>query len=207
MSARDAILGRLEGSRPAGAIAREAAILANDPERPLLAHEALIPQFLAQLGLASVAATFEPVRDWSGIPAAAAAYLDATALPRSIYLPPDPRLRACDWSGIALRETCAPDKAAAVGRAIAGVAETGSLIFETGPATPMLPNFLALHHVVVVEARTIVAHLEDIPARLREARAHYWVTGVSGTTDIEGQYVRGAHGPRYLHVLLVDEAP
>ncbi len=34
-------------------------------------------------------------------------------------------------------------------------------------------------------------------------RAHYWVTGVSGTTDIEGTYVRGAHGPRFLHVVLV----
>lgn len=207
MSARDAILGRLGGSRPSGAIAREAAILTNDPERPLVAPEAFIPQFLAQLGLASVAATFERVRDWSAIPAAAAAYLDANALPRSLYLPPDPHLRTCDWNGFSLRETCAPDEPAAIARAVSAVAETGSLIFETERTAPMLPNFLTLHHLVVVEARTIVAQLEDIPAHLRDVRAHYWVTGVSGTTDIEGQYVRGAHGPRFLHVLLIEDTP
>jgi L-lactate dehydrogenase complex protein LldG len=31
------------------------------------------------------------------------------------------------------------------------------------------------------------------------------ITGASGTTDIEGSYVRGAHGPRFLHVILVNE--
>ena len=204
MSAREAILGRLAGSLPSGTIVREAEILAKDPERPLVTPEALIPRFLAQLALASVAATVEQVRNWLDIPAAAAAYLDANALPRSIYLPPDAGLRACDWSGIALREACAPNEPAAIARAVSGVAETGSLVFETGAAAPMLPNFLTLHHLVVVEARTIIAHLEDIPARLRDVRAHYWVTGVSGTTDIEGQYVRGAHGPRFLHVLLIE---
>ena len=33
------------------------------------------------------------------------------------------------------------------------------------------------------------------------------ITGASGTTDIEGSYVRGAHGPRFLHVVLVGAAP
>ena len=33
------------------------------------------------------------------------------------------------------------------------------------------------------------------------------VTGASGTTDIEGAYVRGAHGPRSLHVVLVGASP
>ena len=29
------------------------------------------------------------------------------------------------------------------------------------------------------------------------------ITGASGTTDIEGSYVRGAHGPGFLHVVVV----
>ena len=30
------------------------------------------------------------------------------------------------------------------------------------------------------------------------------ITGASGTTDIEGSYVSGAHGPGYLHIVVVD---
>jgi L-lactate dehydrogenase complex protein LldG len=67
----------------------------------------------------------------------------------------------------------------------------------------MLPNFLALHHIVLLAAKDIVPYLEDAPLIGLQPRAHYWVTGVSGTTDIEGTYVRGAHGPRFLHVILL----
>ena len=84
-----------------------------------------------------------------------------------------------------------------------GIAETGSLVFETGPAAPMLPNFLALHHIVLLASRDIAPYLEDAPLPGPQPRAHYWITGVSGTTDIEGTYVRGAHGPRFLHVILL----
>jgi L-lactate dehydrogenase complex protein LldG len=107
------------------------------------------------------------------------------------------------WGDLSLRDQCAPDEQAAIACARTAVAETGSLVFETGPGSPMLPNFLTLHQLVVVEEGTIVAYLEDIPRDLAAVRAHYWVTGVSGTTDIEGEYVRGAHGPRFLHVLLI----
>jgi L-lactate dehydrogenase complex protein LldG len=203
VTAREAILERLGGMLEPAAITAEALALLEAPERPQVAAEAHIERFVAQLALPSVAATLERLRTWSDVPAAVAAYLEANALPPALYLSPDPQLMACDWSGLALHERCAPDEPAAITRSRAAVAETGSLIFETAPGSPMLPNFLTLHHLVVVEESTIVAQLEDIPGKLTAARAHYWVTGVSGTTDIEGQYVRGAHGPRFLHVLLV----
>jgi L-lactate dehydrogenase complex protein LldG len=203
VSAREAILGPLGGTLEPHAVAAEALTLLEAPERPQVSPEARIERFVAQLALPSVAATLERLRAWTDVPAAAARYLEASTLPPALYLPPDPQLMACDWHGLALHARCAPNEPAAIARARAAVAETGSLIFETGPEAPMLPNFLTLHHLVVVEVGTIVAQLEDIPGDLAAARAHYWVTGVSGTTDIEGQYVRGAHGPRFLHVLLV----
>ena len=41
----------------------------------------------------------------------------------------------------------------------------------------------------------------DVVDRIEE------LTGASGTTDIEGSLVLGAHGPRFLHVVIVGEQP
>ena len=86
-----------------------------------------------------------------------------------------------------------------------GVAETGSLIFRSGPDTPMLHNFLALHHIAVVQQDRIGRYLESVfgPNAPALPRIMTLVTGTSGTADIEAVNIRGAHGPRYLHILLV----
>lgn len=201
MSARDAILRRLGPS--SGDIAGEARALLHAPERPAVAARTLVETFAERLAAPSVAASFERVASPEALPGAVAAYLAAQLPVPSLYLPPDPWLSALDWRGIPLDPACAVDGGAALAVATAAVAETGSLVLDTAPAAPMLPNFLALHHLVVVRTDTLVAYLEDIPAPAKWPRARYWVTGVSGTTDIEGQYVRGAHGPRFLHVLLL----
>lgn len=199
MNARDAILSRLGGSATPAAIDAEAAALAIAPERPAVDPAALEETFLARLALPSVAATIDRIERIEELPGAVARYCADQGLQRTLCVPPDPRIAAGDWSDFSLHATAAPDEPAALAFARCGIAETGSLVFETGPEAPMLPNFLALHHIVVVPA--IVAHLEDAALTGTHPRAHYWVTGVSGTTDIEGTYVRGAHGPRFLHVI------
>jgi L-lactate dehydrogenase complex protein LldG len=203
MSARDAILARLGPVRPIADLAIEAAALVATVERPAVPGD-IVTAFLAQLTQPSVSATHDVIAALADLPGAVAHYLDANAGAGALYLPPDPRLAALDWRDLDLLDTCPVDDGAVVAFARAGVAETGSLIFETSPVAPMLPNFLALHHLVVLDCAAVVAHLEDalLPTDA-QPRAHYWVTGVSGTTDIEGQYVRGAHGPRFLHVILV----
>ncbi|MGF7148815.1 L-lactate dehydrogenase complex protein LldG [Sphingomonas zeicaulis] len=203
MTARDDILAALGGTAPAGTIAREAAALLLAPERPAVDPSAVETEFLAKLSLPSVAATHDKIADLADLPAAIARYLAVHELPPALYLPPDPRLDACDWSATKAHDSVAPDEPAALAIARCGIAETGSLVFETGPATPMLPNFLTLHHIVLLSVSDIVPHLEDAILPGAQPRAHYWVTGVSGTTDIEGTYVRGAHGPRFLHVILL----
>jgi L-lactate dehydrogenase complex protein LldG len=203
MNARDAILGRLQDSAAADAIAAEAEALLAAPERPYVPPEGRLDRFIAQLALPGVGASMERLAAWSEVPGAVARYLAGHALRHALYCPPDPRLVGLEWGDLSLSDACAADEPVAIARARAAVAETASLVFETGPGSPMLPNFLTLHQLVVVEESTIVAYLEDIPRNLAAVRAHYWVTGVSGTTDIEGEYVRGAHGPRFLHVLLV----
>jgi len=201
MSARDAILGKLRAPVPVDLTAQAAALVMGS-ERPPEPAGSLIERFTARLAGASVSATFDRIDDADALPDAVRRYLAAHALPAALYLPPDTRLTSLNWRGFRIDETVAPDQVAALAIAKAGVAETGSLVFETGAQAPMLPNFLTLHHIVVLAADDLVATLEHIPADLAVHRAHYWVTGVSGTTDIEGQYVRGAHGPRFLHVVM-----
>jgi L-lactate dehydrogenase complex protein LldG len=200
MSARDAILARLKGAAPRAADA-DALLIA--PERPVVNGDALEAEFLARLALPSVSASHDAIDRLDELPGAVARYLAAQGEARTLCLPPEPMLASCDWGGFALHDAAAPDEVAALAVARLGIAETGSLVFETGPTAPMLPNFLALHHIVLMRVGDIVAHLEDAPIAGPQPRAHYWVTGVSGTTDIEGTYVRGAHGPRFLHVILL----
>ncbi len=202
MSARDAILGALRRPVPDD-IAAQAAALVQGNERPPEPAGTLVERFAARLAGASVAATLDRVAALHEIPAAVGRYLGEQGMARALYLPPDPLVAALGWDGFAITDVALPDQPAALAIAKAGVAESGSLVFETGPGAPMLPNFLTLHHIVVLHVDALVDRLEDIPADLSGTRAHYWVTGVSGTTDIEGQYVRGAHGPRFLHVVLV----
>lgn len=201
MSARDAILARLRGGASPDRAA-EARRLVETVERPAVSAPP-VEAFRQALTGPTLFATQDRIATLADLPSAIGRYLAGQSLPPALYLPPDPMLSGCDWSGFTAHDHTAPDEHAVLAVARAAVAETGSLIFDTSRAAPMLPNFLGLHLIVLVRAGTIVAHLEDIPASPAVPRAHYWVTGVSGTTDIEGQYVRGAHGPRFLHVILL----
>ncbi len=59
----------------------------------------------------------------------------------------------------------------------------------------------------MVKADTIVAHLENVLARVRSNLPHTLnlVTGPSRTGDIEQTLELGAHGPKGLVVLVVKE--
>lgn len=93
--------------------------------------------------------------------------------------------------------------------AIAGVAETGSVVFRSDPDNPTTLNFLPDTHVIVLRTSDIVAHMEDVWARLRAggpdwSRAVNIVSGPSRTADVGGIIVRPAHGPKDVHLILVD---
>lgn len=203
MSARETILRQL-GAAASSMLDADAARLLDTPERPAIDALDPIDAFLAKLALPSLCASHDRVGTMGAVPGAVRRYLEAHGLNPVIHLPPSPALDALDWSELAIDRNCAPDQAVALAIARVGVAETGSLVFETASDAPMLPNFLCLHHIVLLAAEGIVPHLEDATLPGPQPRAHYWITGVSGTTDIEGQYVRGAHGPRFLHVILID---
>ena len=210
MNARDAIFAAVGGpTRPADSIAREAAALLDRVPglRPDRVSGDRAEAFLARITSPSIGATATRIASLGEAPAAVRAYLETHRLPARVALQPHARLMGLDWSGVETHSSIAVDEAAAVLIAPYAVAETGSLVFRSGPDMPVLFAFLPLHCLVVVDAASVVAWLEDcaaIEAKHPAPRNLNLITGASGTTDIEGALVRGAHGPASLHVIFVD---
>ena len=83
------------------------------------------------------------------------------------------------------------------------------MVLLSGPDSPTSLNFLPDYHVVLVRAPQLVRHIEDVWQRLRERgdvpRTVNFITGPSKTADVEQTLQLGAHGPRSLHVIYVDD--
>ena len=154
------------------------------------------------------------------VPDAVAAYLAENNLPSTLVMTPDPQLEGIPWADrplLEIRRGRAEDgDLTGVTACIAGVAETGTLMLTSGPESPTRNNFLPDHHLVVMRRDQVVATYEDGFDRLRapaQAGSGEWVpprtvnfiTGPSRTGDIEQKIELGAHGPRRLHIILIDE--
>lgn len=180
------------------------------PARVDRPQDGLTALFLEKAG--AVAATVGRVPAFSEIPAEIAAYLAGHNLPPEIRIAPDPLLTGLPWE---TRPTLSVKSGAAqagdavgVAMALAGIAETGTLMLLSGPRGPTSLNFLPDDHIVVLRRSTIVGPYEDAWDRVRAAgalpRTVNLITGPSRTGDIEQTIQLGAHGPRRLHIVLVD---
>lgn len=186
------------------------------PQRGQLQGRALVDLFRQQAETAS--ATVVEVSRAEDIPAAVAEYLRARNLPPQIRLAPDARVEALDWKSQPMLETSrgASDghDLASVTPVLAGVAETGTLMVHSGADTPNTLHFLPETHIAVVYADELVGTYEDAWAALRARRGGSlagemprtvsMVTGPSRSADIGKILLMGAHGPKRLHIILVD---
>ncbi len=211
MSARDEILAAVR----AGAAMRQAATPALGPVLPARATgapETLRDRFVEMARLAG--ATVDPAFGRDGVPAALSAFLSRQGLGDRIVLSLEPSLANLPWRAAPRLQvrpgTPTPGDTVSVTAAIAGVAETGSLLVSSGPRAANAAHVLCETHIVILPAGDIVGGYEDALARLRREggampRAATFITGPSRTADIEKTPQIGVHGPRRLHILLVDE--
>lgn len=106
--------------------------------------------------------------------------------------------------------TVAPQGSLAVGWAVLGVAETGSLLVHGATPGEAAGWVLAEHLALILDASAVVPGLEHAWDRLRRERPLPWavsfITGPSRTADVEQTLQIGAHGPRRVHVLLLEDA-
>lgn len=159
-------------------------------------------------------ATVAEVASHADAPRAVADYLRSHNLPAAIRMGADPRLKAMPWAETALEVSHGRSDGRdlnAVSHAFGGVAETGTLVMVSGPENPSTLNFLPDNHIVVVAAEDIAGDYETVLARIRDAcgkgempRTVNYITGPSRSADIEQTLLLGAHGPRRLHIVIVN---
>ncbi|MEV6493934.1 LUD domain-containing protein [Actinoplanes sp. NPDC051633] len=198
MSSRDLILGRirdaLEGSTPPGPVPRDyrrdfpAADLGLLVER-LVDYKAVVHRCAAG-EIADTVATI--VSGAVVVPPG----LNAAWLPAQLEVIRD--------DGLSQDRIAAAD--GVVTAAAVAVAETGTIVLDASPdqgrrILSLLPDL----HICVLRPDQVVAAVPDALPRLDPRRPLTWISGPSATSDIELNRVEGVHGPRNLHVILLEE--
>jgi L-lactate dehydrogenase complex protein LldG len=219
-ASRDAVLarvrkalGKTNGDLQRRSVAeRYVAAHAQGP-RPAMPAD-LVAHFLQRA--TDMASTVERIASVEAIPGAVARYLDAVDLPPALAMQRSrqgvcwPELAHLDWAGAGLaieaRPTQGHDRLGITG-SFCAIAETGTLVFTSGPETPTATALLPDTHVAVVRADRVVSGMEEAFALVRASgampRAINLVSGPSRTGDIEQTIVLGAHGPYRVHLLLL----
>ena len=211
---RSALEGRAPGRDPAAVVDRLAAHARGPiPARGNLDAAARVALFIAMAE--EVSTTVSRVASLAEVPAAIAGYLADHNLPAAAKLAPDPALDAIPWHTAPLLELKRgkgedADKVSITG-AFAGIAETGTVMALSGPHHPTTLNILPETHVVILRADQIVGAYEEAWDRFRQSgreqpRTVMLITGPSRSGDIEQTMQLGAHGPKRLHLVIVDDA-
>ncbi len=221
-TSRDAILGRVrkalkhEGNRDTARAAAASYVEAHGHgPRPAMPTD-LLARFMQRA--ADMASTVERIDSVADIPAAVARYVDGLELPPALVAQKShqgvcwPEFSALDWQSAGLmieaRPTVGNDRLGITG-CFCAIAETGTLVFTTGPDTPTATALLPDTHIAVLRADRVVSGMEEAYALVRREkgtmpRAVNLISGPSRTGDIEQTIVLGAHGPFRVHILVLN---
>jgi L-lactate dehydrogenase complex protein LldG len=209
--------GLRRGPLPPDQVAMLRGRLATHPRQLIPARSRLPHAEQAALFVRNVEKEFGSVArvaDADAVPGALADYLAAQNLPSSLVMAPHPELRDIPWSArplLTIREGRAEaTDQVSVQHAFAAIAETGTLMLPSAPSRPTTLNLLPDTEIVVLRASRLVGAYEEAWDMLRAElgsmpRNVMLVTGPSRSADIEQTLELGAHGPRQLHVVLIED--
>jgi L-lactate dehydrogenase complex protein LldG len=216
-AARNTVLGairhHLAEARRAEALPadREALPEAGPASAPIDGLDARVARFAERLG--AVGGHVWRVADAGGAVAAVAQILGEHGVHR-VACSDDPlcaeilRATAAGFEQVDVRDRAALFAAeAGLSSAQLAVAETGTLILRSDVERHRLVSLLPPLHVAVVPTSRLVDTMAAALGRLADDGVPptlTFVTGPSRTADIELTLVIGVHGPRDLHVVLVD---
>jgi len=89
-----------------------------------------------------------------------------------------------------------------------GVADSATIVQLTLPGQPRSTSLVPSIHIGVIRMENILADLSELYAKLRQnppPSSAVFITGPSKTGDIEAHLVFGAHGPKIMHLVVIDE--
>jgi len=139
-------------------------------------------------------------------------FLNKYNLPGKLKVQEKSSLLALAWEDINIDDDIQEDNTVGLCFAEYGVAETGSFVVHSNDNMPVLLNFLPLYLIAVVPKSKILHYMDDYAQIANEIAADgatprnmCLISGASGTTDIEGVLVQGAHGPEVLHLIIVED--
>ncbi len=117
-----------------------------------------------------------------------------------------------DWAeiteaGLSVEKEADEAIRAGITGALAGVAETGTLVISYAAGRPLSASLLPEIHVAILRAGDLVPNLETAFQRpeVSQSPATVLVSGPSRTADIEMTLTIGVHGPGELHVFMLTE--
>lgn len=217
MSAKADILTRIHAARPdvrSGDQPEGHTIPRNYLRSPSI-PEGIVGRFCERVADYKARVERVPTADIPAAITAALTALDATRVAVAVGLPEEWRtaLTAAGFDVV----TDQPEReldiealqsldAVVTGSAVA-IADTGTIVLD-GSATSgrraltLVPD----RHICIVAVDDIVDGVPAALTRLSPTRPLTWISGPSATSDIELQRVEGVHGPRTLHVLVVDSS-
>jgi L-lactate dehydrogenase complex protein LldG len=162
---------------------------------------ALVARLCAEAGVKDVALSDAPLLDEMNLRARIAAHsMNA--------------FRAVEFVGardelVARLESCG----AGVSAVEYAVAETGTVVVSSAEEGGLLVSLLPPAHIAVLRSGQIIGSLAEAITKLKQdctgrdaaGRSATFITGPSRTSDVELVLSIGVHGPKQLHLVIVDE--